>query len=61
VGEAIGRRSNRRDLLRLRERSLGAVEPLKDWMARNNGPVLSVRFLIIGVKLNGDALAGPST
>ena len=30
-------------------------------MARNNGAVLSVLFLIIGVKLISDAVAGPST
>ena len=33
----------------------------KDWMARNNGAVMSVLFLIIGVKLIGDAIAGFST
>jgi hypothetical protein len=42
----------------------GASAPLKrlkDWMARNNGAVMSVLVLSIGVKLIGDAMAGSST
>lgn len=42
----------------LGERSKPILEEMRGWMARNNGAVLAVVCLLIGVKLIGDGIAG---
>ena len=44
----------------LGERSKEPLEGLKTWMARNNGVIMAVLLLVIGVKLIGDAISGLS-
>jgi threonine/homoserine/homoserine lactone efflux protein len=45
----------------LGERSGPMLESLHTWMARNNGTIMAVLFLVIGAKLVGDAITGFST
>jgi hypothetical protein len=40
------------------ERSAELLGGLKDWMAHNNGVIMAVLCLVIGVKLIGDSLGG---
>ena len=42
----------------LGERSKPILDEIRGWMARNNGAVLAVVCLLIGVKLIGDGIAG---
>jgi threonine/homoserine/homoserine lactone efflux protein len=37
------------------------LDDLKGWMARHNGAIMAVIFVIIGVKMIGDAITGLST
>jgi threonine/homoserine/homoserine lactone efflux protein len=43
------------------ERSQHVLGELKTWLAHNNGVIMAVLLLIIGVKLIGDAISGFST
>jgi threonine/homoserine/homoserine lactone efflux protein len=45
----------------LGDRSAELLDRLKTWMARNNGVIMAVLLLVIGVKLIGDAISGLST
>lgn len=42
----------------LGERSREPLARLREWMARNNGVIMAVLFLLIGAKLVGDAISG---
>lgn len=42
----------------LGDRAGPVLERLKGWMAHNNGVIMAVLLLVIGVKLIGDAIAG---
>jgi threonine/homoserine/homoserine lactone efflux protein len=44
----------------LGDRSTELLDRLKTWMARNNGVIMAVLLLVIGVKLIGDAISGLS-
>jgi threonine/homoserine/homoserine lactone efflux protein len=44
----------------LGDRSAQLLDRLKTWMARNNGVIMAVLLLVIGVKLIGDAISGLS-
>jgi threonine/homoserine/homoserine lactone efflux protein len=44
----------------LGERSAEPLGRLKTWMARNNGVIMAVILLVLGVKLIGDAISGLS-
>ena len=44
--------------LSMGDRADGLLERLKTWMARNNGVIMAVILLLIGVKLLGDGLGG---
>ena len=37
------------------------LDGLHTWMARNNGTIMAVLFLVIGAKLIGDAISGLSS
>jgi threonine/homoserine/homoserine lactone efflux protein len=43
--------------LAMGERADLILASLKDWMARNNGVIMAVLLLVIGVKLVGDAIS----
>jgi hypothetical protein len=43
------------------DRSQELLDRLKTWMARNNGVIMAVLLLVIGVKLIGDAISGFSS
>jgi threonine/homoserine/homoserine lactone efflux protein len=45
----------------LGDRSRPLLERLKSWMATNNGVIMAVLLLVIGVKLIGDAISGLSS
>ena len=45
----------------LGDRSRELLDRLKTWMARNNGVIMAVLLLVIGVKLIGDAISGFSS
>ena len=45
----------------LGDRSREPLDVLRGWMARNNGVIMAVIFLLIGAKLIGDAVAGFSS
>jgi threonine/homoserine/homoserine lactone efflux protein len=45
----------------LGERSRSLLDELKTWLARENGVIMAVLLLIIGVKLIGNAISGFST
>jgi threonine/homoserine/homoserine lactone efflux protein len=42
----------------LGDRSQDLLDRLKTWMARNNAAIMTVLFLLFGVKLIGDAISG---
>ena len=44
----------------LGDRSRELLDRLKTWMARNNGVIMAVVLLVLGVKLIGDAISGLS-
>lgn len=48
-------------VLVLGDRSRALLDGLRGWMGRNNAVIMSVLFLLIGVKLIGDAIAGFSS
>ena len=45
----------------LGERAGPILDRLKRWMAHNNGVIMAVLLLVIGVKLIGDGIAGLSS
>jgi threonine/homoserine/homoserine lactone efflux protein len=45
----------------LGDRSRPLLERLKSWMANNNGVIMAVLLLVLGVKLIGDAISGLSS
>lgn len=45
----------------LGERSRRLLDSMKTWMARNNAAIMTVLFLIFGVKLIGDAISDLTT
>jgi threonine/homoserine/homoserine lactone efflux protein len=45
----------------LGDRSRALLDGLKAWMARHNGVIMAVLFLVIGAKLIGDAVSGFSS
>jgi hypothetical protein len=45
----------------LGDRAPGLLNRLKTWLARNNGVIMAVLLLVIGVKLIGDAISGLSS
>jgi hypothetical protein len=42
----------------LGDRSRQMLDELKDWLSYNNGTIMSVLLLVLGVKLVGDAISG---
>jgi hypothetical protein len=46
--------------LALGDRSREVLEGLRAWMAQNNAVIMGVMFVILGVKLVGDAISGLS-
>jgi cytochrome c biogenesis protein CcdA len=44
----------------LGDRSAELLDRLKSWMTQNNGVIMAVLLLVIGVKLIGDAISGLS-
>ena len=43
--------------LTMGDRAAGILGKLNDWMSQNNATILTVIFLLIGVKLIGDAIS----
>ena len=44
----------------LGDRSTELLDRLKTWMTQNNGVIMAVLLLVIGVELIGDAISGLS-